>query len=236
MSNDFTQYGHLERVLQDASGNRKVFLRVPRCPLCAKAEPYIFLVHSNKQTESETKKQEGIWGVFKCTSCNGLVSVKVVSRILPFIYFSLPLGAFAPEEIPEKARSLLDEARDTLAQPHASIMVASSSVGEMLQEKLGVKKGKKRNLYDLIEEASKERLLTDDMKKWAHDIRLQGNDSRHPKGLPPATKEDARRVFDFASMLGEFLFVLPARVKRGREEAKTTQKGKTAQKGKQVAK
>ena len=54
------------------------------------------------------------------------------------------------------------------------------------------------------------------MAKWAHQIRLDANDQRHADenaGLP--TGADAERCIEFAKALGQFMFVLPARITRG---------------------
>ncbi|HYU43868.1 MAG TPA: hypothetical protein VEQ84_17110 [Vicinamibacteria bacterium] len=60
--------------------------------------------------------------------------------------------------------------------------------------------------------------MTKEMAARAHDVRLDANDQRHADdeaALP--SHEDAERVVAFAAPLGEFLFAIPARVKRGRE-------------------
>jgi len=94
-------------------------------------------------------------------------------------------------------------------------MLAASCVDAMLKEK-GLKDG---SLYERIEQAATQHLITDDMAEWAHDIRLDANDERHSdeKSEMPSNL-DAKRVVEFAEALGEILFVLPSRVRRGREE------------------
>jgi hypothetical protein len=83
----------------------------------------------------------------------------------------------------------------------------------MLKDK-GYKQG---SLNSRIDEAAKN-LITSEMAGWAHEIRLDANDQRHADeaaSLP--TKEDAERLIEFASALAQFLYVLPARVARGRK-------------------
>ncbi len=54
------------------------------------------------------------------------------------------------------------------------------------------------------------------MEKWAHQIRLEANDSRHQENKTGySTKEEAERTLEFATILAEILFVIPARVTRG---------------------
>jgi len=95
-------------------------------------------------------------------------------------------------------------------------MLAASSVDSMLKLK-GYKEG---SLYARIEQAAKDHLITADMAKWAHDVRLDANDQRHADdNAPLPTFEDAKRCVDFAQALAQFIFVLPARVQRGIAEA-----------------
>ena len=87
----------------------------------------------------------------------------------------------------------------------------------MLKEK-GLKTG---GLYARIEQAADQHLITAEMSAWAHDIRLDANDERHADDnavLP--TTEDAKKCIDFVRALGDFMFVLPLRVERGRAGAK----------------
>jgi hypothetical protein len=72
------------------------------------------------------------------------------------------------------------------------------------------------SLYARIHKAATDHLITEEMAKWAHQIRLDANDQRHAdEEAPPPSEDDAKRSIDFASALAEFLFVLPSRVTRG---------------------
>jgi hypothetical protein len=76
-------------------------------------------------------------------------------------------------------------------------------------------------LYDRITEALEQNLITAEMAEWAHDVRLDANDQRHAdEEAPLPTSDRAQKCVDFAMALGEFLYVLPARVERGRASAK----------------
>ena len=97
-----------------------------------------------------------------------------------------------------------------------SLMVAASSVDAMLKEKGYLKKD--GDLFVRINKAAEDHLITKEMAKWAHDVRLDANAERHvDEEATPPTQEDAQRVVDFTKALGEFLFVLPAKVRRGRK-------------------
>jgi hypothetical protein len=92
-------------------------------------------------------------------------------------------------------------------------MLTASSVDAMLKSK-GYKEG---TLYSRIDQAAKDHVITEEMAAWAHEIRLDANDQRHSDEAAPLPNEaDAEKVIEFASALAQFLFVLPARVARGR--------------------
>ena len=95
-------------------------------------------------------------------------------------------------------------------------MLAASAVDAMLKAK-GYKDD---SLYARINQAVTDHLITKDMGKWAHDVRLDANDQRHvdDKAALP-TEADAKRVVEFTKSLAMFLFVLPAMVTRGIKEA-----------------
>ena len=91
-------------------------------------------------------------------------------------------------------------------------MLAASSVDAMLKEKGYID----RSLYNRIEQAVHDNLLTSEMATWAHEVRLDANDQRHVDNNVDLPNEgDAKKVIDFATAIAEYLFVLPARIQRG---------------------
>ncbi|MDE0167307.1 MAG: DUF4145 domain-containing protein [Bryobacterales bacterium] len=120
----------------------------------------------------------------------------------------------ADEAIPGRARNFLDQAIESLHAPAASVMVCASSVDAMLKEK-NYKDG---SLYERIDKAAEDHLITSEMAKWAHEVRLDANDQRHAdESAELPTQAEAKKCIDFTTALGEFLFVLPGRVARGRK-------------------
>ncbi len=93
-------------------------------------------------------------------------------------------------------------------------MLAASAVDAMLKAK-NLTTG---SLYERIDAAAANHLITAEMSAWAHEVRLDANDQRHADvsaQLPG--EDDAKKAIAFAAALGEFLFALPARVTRGRK-------------------
>ena len=96
-------------------------------------------------------------------------------------------------------------------------MVCASPVDAMLKDK-GLKGG---SLNDRIDQAATKHLITPDMAKWAHQVRLDANDQRHAdEAAPLPSQKDAELCLSFALALAEVLYVIPARVTRGVEDSK----------------
>lgn len=62
--------------------------------------------------------------------------------------------------------------------------------------------------------------ITRDIQKWAHKIRLEGNEAVHELENP--TKEQATELKLFTELLLTYLFTLPARVKANMGESEGT--------------
>lgn len=194
--------------------NLKSNLKLGRCPHCSVAHPNL-----HREQHLETTDHWGgtkrVWGIYVCASCGGVVSASAPQHGMPVLEH-FPTSRTVSEELPERPRAYLQQALESLHAPAGAVMLAASAVDAMLKVK-GLSDG---NLYSRIEKAVNNNLITADMSKWAHEVRLDANDQRHADDaaqLP--TEEDASRVIDFVSALGEILFVLPKRVQRGIERA-----------------
>jgi hypothetical protein len=107
----------------------------------------------------------------------------------------------------------LEQAIASIHAPAGAVMLTASSVDAMLKEK-GLTEG---SLYKRIAAASANHLITAEMAEWAHEVRLEANDQRHADEEAALPDEaDASKAIEFATALAQFLFVLPARVARGR--------------------
>jgi DNA-directed RNA polymerase subunit RPC12/RpoP len=193
-------------------------LDLAKCPHCRIDRPSIRQV-SATQTQNFTGAHQRFWKVYVCQRCGGLImaSSKTERGHVGEIF---PRTVKLEEAIPERARIFLGQAIDTVHAPSGSIMLSASSVDAMLK----AKNYREGSLYSRIDKAKDDHLITEEMAKWAHAVRLDANDQRHADEnaeLPNAT--DAQRCIDFAMALGQFLFVLPERVEKGLEEAKSTE-------------
>ena len=195
----------------------KDHLRMKRCPHCGIAKPLLVKVwESDGPFPTHDGLNERLWAAFVCTSCGsvtlgassyGAPSIDYVARTFP----DLPM---VDADLPERAQKYLGQAMETLHAPDAAAVMAGSAVDAMLKDK-GYTKG---SVYSRIEKATEDGVLTADMASWAHNVRLGANRPRHSDDDEPHVSfEEAQQAIEFTQALGQFLFVLTARVARGLE-------------------
>ena len=150
-------------------------------------------------------------GNYVCNHCGGVVlaCAKAHNEAVLKLF---PSSVLVSDDIPSIPREYLQQAIDSLHSPAGSVMLSASSIDAMLKDK-GYKEG---SLNSRIDKAADNHLITSEMAKWAHQVRLDANDQRHADDsvlLP--TEEDAQRVIDFSLAFAQYLFVLPSMVHKG---------------------
>ena len=83
----------------------------------------------------------------------------------------------------------------------------------------------KLSLYDRIQDLGKGHKLTPSLVKWAHTIRLKGNDAAHDDA--PFTRQDADQLHTFTDLVFRYLFTLPGMLREARSEGSVEPTGKT---------
>lgn len=95
--------------------------------------------------------------------------------------------------------------------PDAAAVVAGTAVDGFLKAN-GYEKG---NLYDRIDLALADNVLTKGIADWAHAVRLGSNRPRHADAESPhVSPAEAPHSVEFAEALGQFLFAITARIER----------------------
>lgn len=184
-------------------------LEIPQCPHCGVNTPNLFVVHQLESTSADKRKRA--WRIYECKRCGGLITAAATANNLEVLEM-YPSQLELDESIRDPARTYLSQALGSIHAPAGAIMLAASAVDAILKSQ-GYKDG---SLYERIDLAAKNHLITDGMARWAHEVRLDANDQRHADenaSLP--TEADARHSVEFVMALAQFLIVLPARVKRG---------------------
>jgi hypothetical protein len=190
-------------------------LNLERCPHCNVDTPTL-KYWNQQETQDFANSVKRLWRFYQCMRCGNMISAwaPAANQEAKEIY---PRPATVEDALPPRAKEYLAQALNSLSSPSGAIMLAASSVDAMLKAK-GLKDG---SLYSRIDKAAENHLITQEMAAWAHEVRLDANEQRHDdesQPLPDASA--ARRAVDFVVALGQFMFVLPARISRGIADAK----------------
>lgn len=197
-----------------------------RCPHCGVSTPLITIV--GDPVFHHTDSIVGYWYYTgQCSKCKDIIlffgyssnttridNAKRVIRINALKMY--PSVESIPNNMPQKAQRFYKQSMESMHAPDGAIMLAASAIDAMLKDK-GFSDG---SLYSRIELAAKNHLLTEQMKEWAHEIRLSANEPRHADdNFEGASKEDAEQVLQFAKALGEYLYDLPSRIEKWKSKA-----------------
>jgi hypothetical protein len=189
------------------------YLKIDRCPHCSVAKPTLE-AESSFTTTADNKSNTRFWAFYACSTCGGVTTAWAyndgdeVQAIFPTLMLVDP-------NLPIKIKTYLQQAIDTQHAPSGSLMLCASAVDAMLKEK-GFIDG---SLYKRIDEAAGANIITPDMAKWAHRVRLDANEQRHAdteSDLP--TTLDAQQGVEFTKTLAELMFTLPGKVDKGLKE------------------
>lgn len=184
-------------------------LDLQQCPHCGINHP-LLVEKASFRTDSFDGQEVRLWSAYACTKC-GLVTTAYAYSPEGAVEEIFPSVDEINIAVPARAKSYLEQARNSLHAPSGAIMLSASSIDAMLKEK-GYREG---NLYNRINTAAKDHLITESMALWAHQIRLDANDERHADdNYEMPDQQDAQRVIEFAKALAEYLFILPSRVSR----------------------
>lgn len=190
-----------------------------RCPHCKVDTPSLQMI-AQFETRDYISQNLRNWKSYKCSRCGGVILAAAQGKST-WISEMYPNEITVSEAIPIRAQEYLKQALNSIHAPAGAIMLASSSIDAMFKYK-GYKSG---SLYTRINKAEKDHLITEDMSKWAHQVRLDANEQRHvDEEIVLPSEADAKKTIDFTLALGEFLFVLPSKVTKGIEDSKKVQK------------
>ncbi len=199
-------------------------IMLSRCPHCSVASPLLYSVwhtpHGEGSPRSDGQPRRS-WRVYLCTTCGGAVSAVGHGTFLGDTAANIyPAPKNAHEDIPDVARKFLQQAFNVLHAPDAAAVMAGSAVDAMLKKKQYTE----GSLYTRIDEALKDGVLTQGMADWAHSVRLGSNRPRHAdENNPHVSYDEAKQSVEFAEALGNFLFVLTAKIERGIAAAKSAE-------------
>lgn len=181
------------------------YLELGRCPHCGIDNPSLHNINKAVRTTTQQNKNARFWKVYACQRCGGgvLAASREDGQEVIEVY---PKPEIVDDKITSPARDYLQQAIDSKNAPAGSVMLCNSAVDAMLKE-YNYKNG---SIHERIEKAIEDHVITKEMGKWAHKVRLDSNDPRHAdEEYPLPSVDDAERSIKFVKALGEFLFVLP---------------------------
>ena len=194
-------------------------LILDRCPHCSISNPSLMHVYDTMSTDHEGRNSR-YWALYVCKKCGSMVTASAKGWKEPTLQI-FPSNIEISDDFPRGTKKILEQSIASIHAPAGAVMLAASSVDAMLKKK-NYKDG---SLYERIEKAVEEHLLTPEMANWAHEVRLDANDQRHAdEKVSIPSGEDAKKVIDFTKAIAEYLFVLPARIKRGLGDKPSTPK------------
>ena len=117
-----------------------------------------------------------------------------------------------PEHIPNNVKLFFKQAMNNLPQDwDAAGVMFRKTLETALKDKFPSIRGP---LSQRINEAANQQQLTPDLAKWAHQIRLDGNNAAH--GGKPLSKKDAQSLADFTNLVLLYLYTLPGMLVQAR--------------------
>ena len=124
-----------------------------------------------------------------------------------------------PDFTPDELKRVFLQAANALRRrdPDASGAMSRKVVDISTQRLLGEESKKFGTINARIEALAAKGTLTPDLKEWAHEVRLGGNDAAHD--LDPFTNDEADELLDFAELYLTYVYTLPNRLKVRRERA-----------------
>lgn len=192
-------------------------LLLERCPHCGVDRPNLSQVY-RFDTNDHRGSNPRTWAAYACARCGGVtLGWQQQQDSNGQVREMFPSPQELDEAIPPRGKDYLAQALNSVNAPAGAVMLTASAVEAMLAAK-GYVDG---SLYSRIDKAAADHVITADLAVWAHAVRLELSDPRQAgAGAALPTIEQARHAIAFAMALGQFMFVLPSRVRRGIQEAK----------------
>ena len=171
-----------------------------KCGVCGKAVAVVFHVLGLKVPQHQFTLNSHFYG-----------HPRDVTEIT---FYPPPATPEAPDHLPDNVRAFFLEAVDNVKTgPNAAGAMFRKSVDVALKHVAPELKG---NLVKRIDKAADARKLTPELAKWAHHVRLEGNDAAHDED--PFTRKEAEALYQITELVLMYLFTLPGMLRDRRGE------------------
>ncbi len=189
------------------------------CPQCKQKTSI-----TKRVTYKWPKDNQTYYDISECNSCDFFVLVQRYSGSIQRIY-PHPLPKSIHEKTPEFLKKDLNEANLCLSV--GSYRAAGIMARRALQLCCIEKGAPDKKLQDQIDWLLNQQIITKELKNWAHEVRLTGNDSAHPpKDISkdePVSREDADDILILLEKLIDVLYIAPALAEERRQRRNINQ-------------
>lgn len=186
----------------------------------------IYCPHCHRFTYLTSKcnfgNQTGEWDTSECNACHKVV---LIHKNMGVIYPS-PLPKAIDQRIIKTIRT--DFAEAILCFSVEAYRAASVMARRALQN-ICLDKGAKESdkLEKQIDWLFEQAIVTKELKEWAHEVRLVGNNAAHPKKPDediPVSKEDADDILKLLEQFCQVLYVAPTIASEMRKSRQSTKR------------
>jgi hypothetical protein len=218
------------------------------CPHCGAEKVGFSIVYERPMTRAKNTSIEQFQTFMVCSNCEGGIighferpvmqpaqtpaQCQIDPRALGFklsATFPKPEPLKLPTHIPaDELKSYFNQAWDSLRRGNwdASGAMSRKVVDVSTQMLLGTDATKYKSIKDRIDGLGARHQLTPDLKEWAHEVRLGGNDASHDKD--PFTQAEAEELLDFTELYLTYVYSLPGRLAERKAQALKAKSASTA--------
>ena len=184
------------------------------CPSCHKHTSVTTRSHYENPKNSQLSYQ-----IAECNSCDFFLLTKRYKGKIGRIYPS-PLPKPLHEKTPEFLKQDLEESYLCFS---VGAYRATGVLARRALQLCCVEKGAPdKKLQDQIDWLLDEQIITKDLKEWAHEVRLTGNDAAHPpkkvKDDKRVEKDDAEDILTLLENFVDVLYIAPALAEERRQK------------------
>jgi len=157
--------------------------------------------------------------VFRCCVCHSPVFMRAFGKALDEINIYPSNIIEIPPEVPNKVGIIYKEALlcCSVMAWNATATMCRRAIQECVLDKGGVG----NDLYHQIDDLYDKRIITDDIKAWAHEIRVLGRNGAHADVPTDVGEEEAIFAVDFVKETLNYIYVLKARLDQRKARKKT---------------
>lgn len=156
-----------------------------------------------------------VYSIRTCVNCGGAVYAIEGRGPAGFEIIYPTVRDTAPEDYPVQVSENFTEALRSLNSSNfkAAVMMCRSA----MQAATRSLDAQGKDLKAEIDNLADRHLIPESLRDWAHEIRDGGNLAAHPEPGKRVEKTDAQELMALAESIFEYLFVIPAQVKKRRE-------------------